>query len=310
MLWSVLEANRLLGTRIRLDVVSRDPEAFARREPEIAAQAEVRLRRGDVTDPIATGERYDAIVHAATPARADLLRDAPHQMLEIILRGSRNVAELAEFCGSVPTLFTSSGAVYGRSGSADDVSETSSAAPDPTDAGSAYAEGKRCGELMCAIAAERSRGRAVIARLFAFVGPYLPLDRHFAIGNFLGDRLAGRNIEVGGDGTAIRSYLYALDMVVWLWALFARAPSRRAYNVGSDFAIGIADLARRIAALEEPGLSVDVAGTAVAGRRPDRYVPSNERIRAELGVVLSVDLDEACRRTLQHHRQAAETIRR
>lgn len=158
---------------------------------------------------------------------------------------------------------------------------------------------------MCAIASERSRGRAILARLFAFVGPYLPLDLHFAIGNFLRDRLAARPIAVGGDGTAIRSYLYASDMIVWLWAAFARGESRRAYNVGSEEAITIAELSDRIAHLEAPTLAVRFAQPAHPKAIVDRYVPSNHRIRSELGVCQTVDLNESLRRTLQYHRERA-----
>ena len=303
LLWSIVEANRRLGIDIRADVLSRNPETFAAREGEIAAASGIRFLRGDIVDPVPSTERYDAIIHAATPASAKLLRDSPQTMLDIILRGSRHIADFAERCGAVPVLFTSSGAIYGRlPASLETVDESYGGAPDSTEPRAAYQEGKRCGELMCTIAAERSRGRALIARLFAFVGPYLPLDQHFAIGNFLHDRLAGRPIQVAGDGTAIRSYLYAVDLTVWLWAIMARGQSRRPYNVGSSEAISIAELSRQIAGIESPQLDVIFARPITPGGPPDRYVPANDRIRGELGVSATVALGEACRRTLRHVR--------
>lgn len=70
------------------------------------------------------------------------------------------------------------------------------------------------------------------------------------------DALAGRPIVVGGDGTTVRSYLYGADMVVWLWAIYARGQTLRAYNVGSSNAIDIAALARTVVSRIEPPVAV------------------------------------------------------
>lgn len=140
-----------------------------------------------------------------------------------------------------------------------------------------------------------------IARCFAFVGPYMQLDAHFAIGNFISDCMnrgaEQRPINVQGDGTTLRSYLYASDLMVWLWTILFKGQPCRAYNVGSEEALNIAALAREVADTLSPGRDIKIARAARAGVPPQRYVPSTARAREELGVRADVTLREAIRRT-------------
>jgi dTDP-glucose 4,6-dehydratase len=107
-------------------------------------------------------------------------------------------------------------------------------------------------------------------------------------------------IVVNGDGTPLRSYLHPIDLCTWLWALLARGTDRRAYNVGSEHAVSIAELAELIAAATRS--AVDVRQTPTPGAAPARYVPSTERARSELGLIQRIDLREAIERTLEWHR--------
>jgi len=149
--------------------------------------------------------------------------------------------------------------------------------------------------------AERSTFEVQIARCFAFVGPHLPLDAHFAIGNFIRDALSGARIHLRGDGTAVRSYLYAADLAIWLITILTRGEPSRAYNVGSEEAISVFELARLVAAQLRPGLDIEITGPPSSGP-PDRYVPSTRRARQELGLASTVSLTDAIRRTAAWHR--------
>jgi dTDP-glucose 4,6-dehydratase len=200
---------------------------------------------------------------------------------------------------------TSSGAVYGRQ--PPDLSHTPEeypGAPDALDPYSAYAEGKRVAETMAAVYHRRYGLPVKIARGFAFIGPYLPLDAHFAAGNFLRDGLRGGPVRIGGDGTPYRSYLYAADLAVWLWTLLFRGEPCRPYNVGGEEAVSIAELASCVAVYF--GVGVQIARAAVPGRPAERYVPSTRRAREELGLAEWISLPDAVARTARWH-QDAET---
>jgi dTDP-glucose 4,6-dehydratase len=141
-----------------------------------------------------------------------------------------------------------------------------------------------------------------IARCFAFLGPHLPLDAHFAAGNFLADGLAGRDIHIASDGGSVRSYLYAADLAIWLWTILFRGTSLRAYNVGAEEEIDIRTLAEAVAKVVNPAVSVHVAGTRNLSQAIHRYVPSTTRAQRELGLRETVPLEEALRRTAAWHR--------
>ena len=242
------------------------------------------LVAADVREPLAGLGRFDAIIHGATSASADLNRSGPLEMVDTIVDGTRHVLDVAASSGSIPVLFTSSGAVYGpQPADLEHMPEDRRGGPDPLDTGSAYAEGKRLAEQLCAIYALGSASRRRSPRCYAFVGPYLPLDRHFAIGNFIRDGLAEEQIHVQGDGSTVRSYLYAADLAVWLWTILLRGESGRAYNVGSEAAVDIATLARLVAAAFVPPLGVEILGAPQPGRAVDRYVPSTRRAARSSG---------------------------
>lgn len=304
LLESLAWANRELALGARVLVLSRNPDAFRARAPRLAADPAIGFHAGDVRDFAFPPGRFPFVIHAATEASARLIAESPLRMFETIVAGTRRVLDFAAQCGAKRFLFTSSGAVYGRQPpELARVTEEYAGAPDPMDSRSAYGEGKRAAELLCALYAARFRLSAGIARCFAFVGPYLPLDAHFAVGNFIRDALRGGPIVVQGDGTPCRSYLYAADLAVWLWTILFRGVSCRPYNVGAEEPVSIRDLARRVADCTDRPIEARVLKPARPGAPAERYVPSTARAREELGLTAAVGLEEAVRRTMTWHRQ-------
>jgi dTDP-glucose 4,6-dehydratase len=308
-------ANERLGLGAHLAALTRNPDAAVAKAPALAASPAIRFIRGDVRHlsrdsilphlPQGHSGEFAYIIHAATESGSTLGQDDPLAMFDTVVHGTRAALDFAVASGTTRFLLTSSGAVYGRQPSElTHVPESYVGAPDCMKASSAYGEGKRAAELLCACYhGNHPMLQPLIARCFAFVGPFLPLDVHFAIGNFIRDLLRGGPVRVAGDGSPYRSYLYAADLAAWLWTILFRGEPLLPYNVGSDDAIDIEALANLVAWHGEPRCEVSVAKKRNSTTAPARYVPDVTRITSSLHVSQWIGLEDSIGRTINFHRQ-------
>lgn len=246
---------------------------------EHSAVQPIKQLLGDVRTFDVGSARFDYVIHAATPARVDV---PDGEMRSIIIDGTSNALRQAIKCGAEKFMMVSSGGVYGR-GFTRKVNEDD--IPQPV---TAYGIAKLEAEQM----AVDSGLHVLLPRCFAFVGKYLDRNAHFAVGNFIRDALAGKDIVISGDGTPMRSYLYADDLVEWLFAILERGESGRVYHVGSDAAISIRDLAMLVRDALGSASEVKVLGKSVSGAA-NFYVPNVDRIKSELGVRVTTSLRDA-----------------
>jgi nucleoside-diphosphate-sugar epimerase len=300
LLESFVWANDKLKLGASAVALSRNPAAFRAKAPHLASHPAIQFHTGDIRSFSFPPGKFSHVIHAATEASAKLNDADPLLMFDTIVEGTRRTLEFAHRSGARKFLLASSGAVYGRQPpEITHLPEGYSGGPDTGEMGSAYGEGKRAAEMLCTLYGHESGMEPKIARCFALVGPYLPLDTHFAIGNFIRDAIADDQIRVSGDGTPYRSYLYAADLAIWLWHLLMRAQLGRAYNVGSSEAISIAELARTVARCVTPNATITLGRAPDPGLPPARYVPAIERAQTELGLTVTVPLAEAIRRTAE-----------
>jgi len=312
LLEALLAANRRLALNCRVTALSRNPGHFAAKAPHLANDPSLSFINGDVRSFEFPSGPVTHVIHAATESSTALNADEPQTMYDVCVEGTRRALALAREKRASHFLLTSSGAVYGRQPpEVAHIPEDFPFTPGQPGVRNAYAEGKRAAEELCIAASRPDAGgssvHATIARCFAFVGPHLPLDIHFAIGNFIRDALASGPIRIGGDGTPYRSYLYAADLVEWLLVILLNGQAGRPYNVGSEAAVSIRELADRVAAVsaaERPKRGrpdVLVARQPQPGVPSERYVPDCGRARTELGLIAATSLDTAILRTFRCH---------
>lgn len=300
----LLEANAQLGTSIKLTILSRKPASILASLPGYYQNSAIDWVAGNVLDFKFPTTQYSQIIHmATTSAHETFAGEASLAKFKMLVDGTEHVMQFAEICGAKKVLFTSSGVVYGAYPSAmQKVAESYQGAPIFTDEASGLAQGKRAAEYIVSAYAQKLGIEFTIARCFSFVGSGLPLDVHYAIGNFIHDALHKEAIIVRGDGSPMRSYLHLGDLISWLLALLVDGKSRQIYNVGSDEAISILDLAYLVRDLISPQKPVIVLGNInhnVGNFGRHWYVPDISLARNELNLDVWMPLKSAILETAQ-----------
>lgn len=258
LLETLLFANQHYGLNVQVTALTRNPERFRAKAPHLAHQ--ITLIAGDMQTAALPDGPFTHIVHGAAEVNSDAG----------LLQGGQRILEIP----SQRFLLVSSGAVY---------SPTRGLIPESTPTNPTTTYGKAKLQLE-----QHAAERAVIARCFAFLGPYLSLDSGLAAADFLQDALSHRPITIQSNGETRRSYLYAGDLAIWLWTLLLQGTPGRAYNVGSMKIHSVRELAEKLSP------TVHTLGTTGGGD----YLPDTTRAQQELGLSQTVDLDDAVQRTL------------
>lgn len=297
LLESLVYADKKLGLNVDISVLTRDPERF---RAEGVCAAHVRVITGDVRSfQLPTTERVDYVIHGAT----DVVSSGNHaDVLQTCTLGTANLLAQAQKYGAGRVLLLSSGAVYGKTPTElTEIPESFIGPMDFRSVDAAYGEGKRCAELMCALASASSGMVIPVARCFAMIGPHVPLDKHFAIGNFIGAALRSEPIRIEGDGTPVRSYLYMSDVIARLLILLLDGKSD-AYNVGGRNPISINDLALKVRSIINPDCTIEIKGKDLHGVHANRYIPSVKHFDSIWPLPAPVSIEEAICKTADWYR--------
>jgi nucleoside-diphosphate-sugar epimerase len=306
----LLGANDEFKLNIKMTILTRNSDK-SRNEQRWLNNSNITMIEGDICNFPFPVEIFDFFIHAATSTSASLNNDHPEVMADTIIDGTRNILKLASLSHHPRFLFVSSGAIYGsQPPTILKASEKLESGPLINRISSSYAEAKRMAELYCQFSQSQKKIQLSIARCYAFVGPYLPLDQHFAVGNFINNVLEKKSITLTGDGSPFRTYMYASDLVEWLLAILTEVNNGEIYNVGSDEEIQIIELARVVDNFRfKNGLSIDGQGVILTGNPSttntrNAYVPSIECAKKNLKLKIRVSLEEALDKTFKWNLQS------
>lgn len=275
---------QLSGCEIGISVLSREPSIYA--DAFSADGVKISWIKHDVAanSDLNVGE-FTHIINAATPSSAKTGAVDPSYVYDSIVLGNELLLRAARK-SQFRYLFLSSGAVTQLEAFEPLFKREVCEAMHLETVSTAYSHGKRFAEedLATAISTFGLNGQAL--RLYAFAGPGLPLDQHFAVGNFMRDFLTSGDINIKGNPETQRSYMYPTDLTIHI--LNATTSIRiDTQELGSTEVVTINELANRIC-----GYSSTSAVSKGDSTQPiSSYFPKSESLLGQ-----TVSLDESIER--------------
>lgn len=255
-------------------------------------------------EKFSTHERFDEIIHLASPASPPWYMREPIRTINANLNGALNLVEKVVPGGRIS--FASTSEVYGDP-LISPQPESYRGSVDCTGPRSSYDESKRCTESLL-FECNRTRDIDIrIVRLFNVYGPRTRPDDGRAVSNFLSQALTDGELTVYGDGMQSRSWGYVDDIVDAMERFFWRDQIDYIgpLNIGNDREIPVVDIARYITTL--------VPGTSLKFCPPIPQDPTNRRPDLTLcrkvlpGWEANVSYEEGISRTLDWFRVQVES---
>jgi UDP-glucose 4-epimerase len=253
--------------------------------------------------------KCDVVYHLAAAVGVRLIVEQPVRTLVTNVQGTEVVLDHCNRFGK-RVLIASTSEVYGDHREEIPLDEGARRIYGPTTQRRwAYADSKAMDEFL-ALAHHHERGLdCVIARLFNTVGPRQSGQYGMVIPRFVANALAGRPLEIFGDGTQTRCFCHVADTIRALKSLMDAGGKGDIFNVGSQERIRIVDLARRVIELTSstselvyvPYDQVYAEGIEDMLHR----IPSTEKILAAVGWQPERDLERILADVLDHTREAA-----
>lgn len=247
---TLLYLSEMRDLKIKVLALVRNKEKAVNRFADYINRSELTLLVQDVCKPISIEGQVDFIIHAASQASPKFYLSDPVGTLAANVVGTQNLLEIARRKNTQGFIFLSSSEVYGKvSQDQIPISEDMFGSYDPLQDSACYGESKRMGETMCFSYMQQFEIPMKIVRLFHTYGPGMQLDDGRVFADFVCDIVNKRDIIVKSDGRAIRGFCYLADVAGGIFTVLLKGKVGEAYNIGSDCAVSILELANILARL-------------------------------------------------------------
>jgi len=283
----------------RLTIITRNKKNFEQDNPKLASLKYLDFIESDICNLEYNGSYYDYVIHGATSV---VEKVNSLNLADDILLGTKKILNFAIKAQAKSVLNLSSGAIYGAINTTIPVTENFPSLLQIEQINSTYGMAKLMAEHMSYLYANKYNLKITSLRCFAFGGNYLD-KKHFALGDLINKVLNNEDVIVQAGGQVYRSYLSAYDLAEWIIHLLIEGETRsnnyEVYNVGSDIAISIPDLAHRINKVLNGNSSVSCPN--LNNHIINYYIPNIEKVKS-LGINIKYSLDEVIIQTANYYK--------
>ncbi len=300
----IRQFNKTANDKIHL--VSVDNFAFSTPDSKFDTKNTdiLKFRSGDICDQsfVSSLGNFDVIINAAGIASPYYYRARPLETLDVSVKGSRNLLELAQANNAKFTFFSSS-EIYG-----DPVPEkipmqesyrgnVSTLGPR-----ACYDESKRLGETLCYIYKQYFGIHTNIIRPFNIYGPGMQQEDYRVMPNFASNIKSNSNLKLYGSASQTRTYCYISDAMTGFFKVISRGLSGEPYNIGNPRPeISVTELADLFIRLSENQISKDIVDypDSYPGDEPMRRCPDIKKAKLQLDFNPLVELEDGVSRFLK-----------
>jgi dTDP-glucose 4,6-dehydratase len=287
LVFSLLRARTECKLNYEISVVTRSEQKAA----ALFAKQKITFIQHDLSKRPLSLPSADFFIHGSTPSVPSTGSLNPSEVINSTLNGSRSIFTAIERFPHVKSaLFLSSGAVYGQQ-PLNLANQPEKEVMIPNSTLSSYGMSKIQSEILFAQMKLNLGVPISTPRLFAFFGPNLSLNEHFAIGNFFRDARAGQPIRVMGNPQTTRSYMYPTNLIQSLIELLVK-PDSSIINLGSSEPISMVTLAENIRDYFGRG-EIEFLGKQSP---QSNYVPETSWLQYKFEGIMQTKLQEGLRR--------------
>lgn len=282
----LLNANQILNLKLEISLVTRNKSLASSKFGEMSKCIQFIQNDLSVSEPSVVAQA-DYIFLGATPSISSTGSTKSAEVVSSAMNAANHASRARSQKFLKPkVLHLNSGAIYGKQPI--DMLLRSESDPVLKSSSEPYVQAKILIDEILINAKINGLVDFISPRLFAFAGPLISLQEHFAIGNFLHDARSNQKIQLKGNQNTTRSYLYPTDLIGILIQL-TQVDTNLTINIGSDKPIKLYDLAVKISnSTTNHGVNL-----INPHEEASNYVPSIKNLRETIWGKELISIDQA-----------------